>query len=1553
MLKHNLLRFAVLLIGIIFVAQGNAQRPMEKLDRSVVAQKQSQGVYVNWRIPADEYKGTSYRLYRNGTLIHETGAAGASNYTDIAGTSSSVYTVTAVKNDKESAPSKPAIMITSGYIDIPLRDLKPLGKTNYIPNDATSADLDGDGEMEIILKRVNKDWSVANTNYSFFEAYKLDGTFMWAIDVGPNICSDVEINIAAFDFDGDGKAEVFLRTSEGTVFGDGKKIGDVDMDGKTNYRATASPDGFMNDGPEFLSLVDGMTGVELDRVDFIPRGQSTDWGDNYGHRANKFFFGAPFLDGLKPSLFIGRGIYTKTEMRTYDIVNKKLVFRWEFKSGTGGAYFGQGNHNYTIADVDGDGKDEITWGSMCVDDNGKGLYSTQMGHGDAMHVSDLDPYRKGQEVFSCLENSPVYGTLFRDAANGKILHHYILGRDCGRACAGNISDKYKGAEIWGGGHGYSATDLVQMNSFGVAENFTIYWDGDLTKELLDHSGFSTSTGVGYGHITKFNGYGNVTSLLNANAYSNNYTKGTPSLQADIIGDWREEAIWWRRDSMALRIYTTTHPTEHRIYTLLHDHHYRQAICWQMCGYNQPPHTSFYLGSDFPEPIVAKTTNGMKVWKGLTATWNSSTANWMDGDDAAALIAGTAENIPFATGQRVLLDARGVQKNILLTEKVEPEGLTVSGSSDYTIAGSGELAGAMWLDKIGEGVLTLQGNHSYTGITDLWEGTLIITDTLSASPLKIRRHADLELTGTAGGGISTEYNARIYAGGKMKVGRMTIRANFNFVEGARLVYDLSATPDGNNDFMELTGTLNVQEGAVVEINPMEGALASGSYALATIEAVTGDLSKIQIEGLTGTSAELQYDASTKTLFLVVKGVRSASTISWTGSTNGVWDLASTKNWSMNGEEEIFVGNDTVIFPAVASSRSINISETLNPVHMEINSALPYAFDGAGKLTGTMSLLKKNTGLVNINNRNDFTGKVVLEGGTLNVKYPPTATNNGGIGTNNPDPAYLVLSDSAVLQFSTANEITGRGITFSGPQGGVLNVPVSLFWDGTLTGTKMTKKGAAVLNIGTSNSGLQETVLREGTIKLNSAGAVPYGPGRKITMYSGILETVNISGAYLTSSHHIEVPERSTATVVAAARCEYNGTLTGGGTLNWVADFIRAYINGDWSAFSGRINITTNGANSRYEDKFIVNTSRGFPNATINLGSNNLIVCYKNGTADNGTTTIKMGMLTGVAGSVIYNAGIEAGGNNSNGVFAGNFTGVTTLRKIGTGIWTLSGQNANSGTTTVSEGSLIVTGKLGTGTVNVQSGASFTLNGTAGGSAVVANGATMVLSGTLAGSLNLTGTMRGTGTVGNVSLLGTGAELQPGGTIAGKLTFNSNLTVQSGARLSMQVLGGYATSDQLKVGGALSLGGTLEVSSYVGTFAEGDEYKLFDATSISGQFDELIFPELPDTLQWDVTELYTLGVLKISKLVSGVESTTLVSTLLNNPSDGQFILRSDELPGDLQIQVTDMSGRVVLTGIYPTNASGELIIDLSGKASGVYLLNVANAEGNHSTHRLIKR
>ncbi len=883
----------------------------------------------------------------------------------------------------------------------------------------------------------------------------------------------------------------------------------------------------------------------------------------------------------------------------------------------------------------------------------------------------------------------------------------------------------------------------------------------------------------------------------------------------------------------------------------------------------------------------------------------------------------------------------------------------SGTADYTISGNGSFTGNMRLDKLGEGSLTLNGTHTFSGQTEVWEGLLSVNGALANSNVMIRRHAAMGANGTIGQSVQTEYNASLYAGGKDTADTLTIAGNLNLVEGSKLIFDLSNMADlpdytvtgtGNNDMLIVNGTLTVAVGANIDLQLSADSLGTGKYKLMIVNQLAGDLTKIKVQGSKGRSVELNYSETDKAIYLVVKGTRAASKVEWSGAASSVWDISKTMNWRNNVSEDFFVTGDSVIFNNNTNRRTITISENIEPAYVEFNHTGDYVLDGTASITGATELYKRNSGRLTINNRNSYSGKTVVEAGTLVVKYAPTSANNGGIGANGLVAGLLVVRDSATIQFNTANEISTRGLTVAGESGGVLNTPVNITWNGPITGTKLTKTGTAALMIGASNSTLNETVLRAGTMKLNTTSSVEYGPGKKITMLGGTLETMNSSGAYLTSRHNIDVPEGATATLIAGARCEYNGTLTGAGTLNWVTDFIRAYINGNWTAFSGRINITANGANSTYEDKFIVNTPNGFPNATLNLGAN-VIMCYKNGTADNGTTTIKTGMLTGVAGAEFYNAGLETGSNNSSGTFAGIITGSSNVKKVGTGTWLLSGANTYTGSTTVSEGTLNITGSVGSGTITVQNSGMLNLLGTAGGSAIISSGRTAVISGTLQGNISNLGTLKGNGTINGTVSLGTNSSTEPGNNSTGTLTIGGSVNMQSTAALQMQVSSGTNSADKLKITGTLAANGILNVTPLSGTPGIGREYQLFEAGSITGTFSAVNLPELAAGSEWNISELYTTG--KISVVEStGLHAPTFNALISENPTRGLFHISTDKVINGLHVEVYNVQGKVLYQQI-ENNILHNFEIDLTAQPDGIYLLRLSAAGEKAALLKLIKK
>jgi rhamnogalacturonan endolyase len=601
------------LIGLLFClflagVAGRAQRQMESLGRGIVAiHEGGKKIFVSWRLLATDPIDIAFNCYRvsggAAVRLNKEPLVKGTNLMDeeADSTRSNSYYVTTISKGRESAPS-PRFAVAAGappYLSIPLQT--PAG---YTPNDASVGDLDGDGEYEIILHQAGrgKDNSQAGiTDPPIIQAYKLDGTLLWQINLGKNIREGAHYTqFMVYDLDGDGRAEIAMKTADGTIDGKGKVIGDSSKD----YR---NKDGRILDGPEFFTIFDGRTGAALATTDYIPaRGNIGAWGgrggnghnDNYGNRVDRFLACIAYLDGVHPSVVMCRGYYGRTVLSAWDWRNGHLSSRWVFDTHDGNdPYSGMGNHNLSVADVDGDGKDEIIYGSMCVDDNGKGLYTTGLRHGDAVHVSVLDPSLPGQQVFGIHEiedETKGPGSAFFDAATGKILWTGDQDKDVGRGMAADIDPRYPGYECWGGSEGLKTCKGVPIGVSPRSVNFRIWWDGDYLSELLDGT-----------HIDKWD-YTNskLDRIFDAKEYnclSNNGTKATPALAADILGDWREEVIFRTADSKELRIFSTTIPTEHRLYTLMQDPQYRLGIAWQNVGYNQPAYTGFYLGDGMKTP----------------------------------------------------------------------------------------------------------------------------------------------------------------------------------------------------------------------------------------------------------------------------------------------------------------------------------------------------------------------------------------------------------------------------------------------------------------------------------------------------------------------------------------------------------------------------------------------------------------------------------------------------------------------------------------------------------------------------------------------------------------------------------------------------------------------------------------------------------------------------------------------------------------------------------------------------------------------------------------
>ncbi|MEU8171143.1 cellulose binding domain-containing protein [Micromonospora sp. NPDC049004] len=572
-------------------------KQMENLDRGLISVRSGSGNLVSWRLLGTETSGVAFNLYRGSTRVNANPITGATNYLDSGAAAGSAYTVRAVVGGAEQAASAPALQFANGYLDVPLQvpagGTTPSGESyTYSANDASVGDLNGDGTYEIVLK-----WDPSNakdnsqsgyTGNVYVDAYTLTGTRLWRIDLGRNIRAGAHYTqFQVYDYDGDGRAEVAMKTADGTRSGTGQLIGSSSAD----YRNSS---GYVLSGPEYLTMFNGQTGAIASTVNYDPpRGTVSSWGDSYGNRVDRFLAGTAYLDGQRPSLIMARGYYTRAVIAAWDFRNGTLTKRWTFDSNSSGngTAAGQGNHQLSVADVDADGRQEIVYGAATIDDNGRLLYSTGNGHGDALHVGDLDPGRAGLEVFKVDEDGSKPSSWFADARTGQILWSTPASGDNGRGVSADIWAGSPGAESWSSAvSGLANTRGQNVGRKPSSANFLAWWDGDPVRELLDGT-----------KIDKYGTSGETRLLTGDQVASNNGTKSTPALSGDILGDWREEVIWRTTDSRALRIYSTPTPTSTRIHTLMHDPQYRVAIAWQNTAYNQPPHPGFFIGDQMASP----------------------------------------------------------------------------------------------------------------------------------------------------------------------------------------------------------------------------------------------------------------------------------------------------------------------------------------------------------------------------------------------------------------------------------------------------------------------------------------------------------------------------------------------------------------------------------------------------------------------------------------------------------------------------------------------------------------------------------------------------------------------------------------------------------------------------------------------------------------------------------------------------------------------------------------------------------------------------------------
>ena len=1493
-----------------------AQRVTDKLTRGLIAIPQGDktgqdsrygmsgtGIFVSWRILPTEYYDTKYNVYRDGTKVAEN--LTVSNYQDDSGSKTSTYKVVpVVKGVEQTAQAAECKPWDHQYWEIPVLDVvNRNGATvsGYTLNDCAVADVDGDGQMEFVVKRRNDSGNLREatnkTDFNLHECYKMDGTRLWWIDMGPNMMAgpDEQFDLILYDWDQDGKAEGLMRGADNmiihTATGKTIKIGNMDY--------YAPRDEYTREGAEYLLYINGATGepygwdgsenwtpavYPLPRYESGESDYATVWGKNdTGHRAMKHYFGAPYLDGRNPAIFLGRGCYTRHKFCALS-VNKETheltqLWRWNCYDANS-PWFGNGFHNFAIADVDMDGRDEIVFGSMIIDDTGYGLSTTGFGHGDAQHCGDLDPYRWGLEQFVCLEDPTVPGIAYTDATTSTLRYTTGGGSDNGRCMAGNFYNSYPGAIGISGNAISLVADKVNSNlssSFGDDYvNMRVYWDGDLLDEFMDSPGVERSpcvykapgqtevgTGRSYANDRCWMGQGNL----------NNSSKNNPCFLGDILGDWREEIV--TRTSTALIIQTTSYPSPWGITSLWYDHEYRNGMTWQPVGYNQPPHTSFFVGEMegiTKEPPAITLEGRTEVTSSIQTTNDHLLVSGYE--DKTISVAEGASPYILTVNTPAWVKGSGAQQAVASTPK-QPEQTVVTYTTTLT---GGAFSGATRLIKQGEGTLVLpKVTEKHTGETDIWQGTLVFDGIMEASPVWLNRHTTLISDGGQFmGGLKADYNATIYPGGKSQMGSITA-STLALGFGSRIVID------GNNgQFDQINAnSLTIEsktdeawkdfgpryKNPVLQIN-YSGTLESGTYELGSIAAVTGNVADVIIEGI-GDNVKASLSHQDGKLLLVIETMREAGQVTWNGTAdNSTWQQAVTENFLFGGQSSYMASGDDVVFDDNAASTNVVISGSVSPKSVTFNNnTKDYTLSG-DSIVGGGSITKNGDASVTFNNWNHI-GSTVINGGKVTVAMLANSAGQdwGSLGgVSSP----ITLNDGTTL-VTNGTIITDQTLNVSGET--TIEVPSgkSVIFNKAIKGSTgiITKTGAGSMEIGTQTNSFSKLIVKAGTVTSNYNSSHVETLPRVVEFQGGTVWAANDESTNVSNSTTFIVPEGKTGTFYSGFRSTYTGALTGAGTFNVYTGGVRAYFNGNWSNFEGTINIDKNNRQNKksYDPEFLLGNSNGMPKAIVNVNAGARLQ-----NQGKNITVKKFGGTGALVGSGTWIVDCDEDFDLTTEV------GITTARTDDYG-----------GTIAVSASPLT---KRGTGKMKMTEGK---MNGIL----TVENGTVVVykykpadlLNGTNTTIVKGSGQLKGQMLLNSLSIL-SGGEVVPMGsavteTTPGTITVNNSVTVNEGATINFLV---NKTKNSTLTAKNITFNGTIKLTlTAERELKAGDELKLW---TISDTFSGTPTFDLPAGYTWDTS--------RISEGIIVVTGTTDISATLMNSEQR------------IENSVYDLQGRQVVNG-----------------------------------------
>jgi hypothetical protein len=1458
--------FVLLLCAILSSVAVSGQRLQQKLDRSVVAVDRSgstirsvsstggTGSLISWRKLAEEPEGTTYNVYKR--------AKGSTNYTKINTKPLTVtclattlannteYAVAAISPEGvEGEKSKPFLYKTQAYPNVWFDfnfDNKVIKRDDYRTKFCWPMDLDGNGEFDaVVVDRLyagaasgeEDTENTASTSHKI-QAYRLTGELLWTVDMGPNvnICGGQNDMVVAYDINCDGRCEVMIRASDGTRFWDkqnetwgkyamGSEVADVDGDGIVDYRTQA-----VRNRPFYVSVIDGATGAEI-ACNELKYSEVTDGADSYtrtsrpnymsdGYSAMDGHFAICYLDGIHPSLVM------ECLDRDKDKTHHNYVFTWDY-DWTGGSP-SNWHHSHTwsrndkrpwpaefhqlrVADVDGDGTDEMIQGGYSVNPHTGWFQSPGIGHGDRFILSDIDPDRPGLEAYA-IQQSALLGQLIYDPATGEHIKEWYLPSvyDVGRGACMDVDASRKGYEL------YSFTDDYVYDCKGEKTDYTrsgcgikqmfegIWWNGDLQREELSSPGGSDwGTNL---MVTQVLNKARLIEFSQESTWATHAANGTrPAFMGDITGDWREEVILAKQgadSSTGLVGYTTNMPTTYSIYCLQQDSHYRGDCTTR--GYYQHPNTGFYLGGDMPMPP-------------LPPVFTADVRNEM------------------ASGKSVMFDLQKPNGSVFDVNGDAPTTLYLMNprGHDYVFKGTGT-TGKGQLIKSMQGTATFNCNLGHTGKNIISEGTLRVNGTISG-PVELRARATLAGQAVLEDTIIFE-GALNYEGCRLiPVNAMTSKKSMTLPGNVYLEY--TAAEYGK---LLVEGDLTFKNTNYLTVNL--GSKDAADYVVAECTGtLTCDVTKLKTRGLEGISYDLVV-RNNKSLVLVINNSRAPQqNVVWTGAESGLWNYKA-QNFSV-GQPTAFVSGDAVVFNDQAENKTVKVDEMMVTSGVTFNSGT-YTLSGEGGLSGEGSLTVNKDASVTLNMKySDYTGQTIVNGGTLTIPNFYDGGQKSAIGAATAVKDNLQLN-GGTLVLSKDNMGTDRQLTVTDTATiRIAQANSSLSLKGRVSGSGyLVKDGAGQLNFtyGGTNS-FAGVIVKKGVIAQGAWNSTFGKLGSPMVLAGGEVHQIDVNSTSTVPefNYQVTVAEGTTNKILGSSRGKINGSFAGAGSLTIQTRYVRCDIGASFKDFEGTLNALGDGGNFR-----LMTSAADMSKARLVVGAGTTVSFMAGGGSSEVSGTLKIGTLQGTATDGVLGgsqSSYQAGFRNENSKFSGLLKG-QRFTKVGTGKLTLVTAGHTS-PITVSGGILLV--QNSTTTAFTSSAVTVGNGGTLAGTALLQN-VTVQKGGTILGGLGTTG--------------------------SGVLRLSGNLVMSEGASLRC-LLGNSTGNTQLNVKGKITHNAdTLVIVVPAGRQLNvDDEIQVFTAGFSSASGEVIVRSECESAIyEFDSSLLNSEGKVTVKSVDTGIQA-----------------------------------------------------------------------------------